>query len=64
MSRLYETLFRESGVGTTRAIRCEGNTKNGASRRARRELRDTVGDTSRWYEVCTTFVPKEKRGGE
>jgi len=61
MARYYETLFRESGTGRSMTLVGQGNTRNSASRAARRRLRERVRDTSKWYEVKTTFVPEGDR---
>jgi hypothetical protein len=57
MARYYETTFHESGTGQTRTLLGQGNTRVSAARAARRKLRAAVGDTSRWHEIKTTFVP-------
>ncbi len=58
MARYYETLFRESGTGKELTFHVSGNTRTSGARAARRRLREVVGDTSKWYEVTTTFLPK------
>lgn len=56
-TRYYATLFRETGTGRVLTLVGQGNTQNSGARSARKMLTDAVGDTARWYEVATRYVP-------